>query len=115
MKSFLFTLVIILTVAAQKCKKDREPVIPTCIMNRIEQIKKEPRWNPPAEVREYKYEGKRVFYFTSDCCDQYNEVYNDSCQLLCAPDGGLTGKGDGKCADFFKAAEKVGLVWKDER
>ena len=115
MKSFLFTLVIILTVAAQKCKKDLEPLIPTCIQLKIDQIKKEPRWNPPAEVSEYKYEGKRVFYFTSNCCDQYNQVYDDSCILRCAPNGGLTGKGDGKCNDFFQAAEKVAVVWKDER
>ena len=115
MKSFLFTLVIILTVAAQKCKKDQGSGIPTCIKEKIEQIKKEPRWNPPAEVREYKYQEKRVFYFTSNCCDQYNQVYDDSCNLICAADGGLTGKGDGKCPDFIQAANMVEVVWKDER
>jgi hypothetical protein len=115
MKSILFTLVIFLTIAAQKCKKERGDNIPSCIQQKIDEIKKQPKWNPPAEVYEYKYNGKRVFYFSSNCCDQYNTVYDESCNYVCAPSGGITGKGDAKCADFNSKAEKVRLVWKDER
>lgn len=115
MKSILFTLTIFLTIAAQKCRKDISANIPECIQQKINQIKKEPRWNPPAEVIEYEYMGKRVFYFSGNCCDQYNIVVDDNCNYICAPSGGLTGKGDRKCEDFIANAKKVGLVWKDER
>jgi hypothetical protein len=115
MKSVLFTLVIFLTIAAQKCKKERGDNIPSCIQQKIEEIKKQPKWNPPAEVYEYRYNGMRVFYFTSNCCDQYNAVYDENCNYLCAPSGGITGKGDGKCNDFIEKAEKLRLVWKDNR
>src|SRR5690348_3106905 len=99
MKSVLFTLTIFLTIAAEKCKKEKEDKIPACIQQKIDQIKKEPKWNPPAEVHEYIYNGKRVFYFSSKCCDQYNVVYDENCNYVCAPSGGYTGKGDMKCED----------------
>ena len=83
--------------------------------NRIEEIKKEPKWNPPAQVDEYSYNGKSVFLFSSNCCDQYNMLYNENCETICAPSGGLTGKGDNKCSDFFNTAKYVKLVWKDSR
>ena len=115
MKSVLFTLVIILTIVVQKCTKQADQSSPSCIQSKIDQIKKEPKWNPPAEVYEYNYNGKKVYYFSSNCCDQYNMVYDEQCNAVCAPSGGLTGKGDMKCNDFNEKAEKVKLVWKDER
>ena len=115
MKSILFTLVVFVTIFANKCKKNHAEDIPSCIQRKIDQIKQEPKYNPPAEVHEYSYNGKRVFYFTSNCCDQYNVVYDEQCNYLCAPDGGFTGKGDGKCKDFQTNAKEVRLVWKDNR
>ncbi len=61
MKYYIFIAVILLTVAFQKCHKLPSSTIPTCVQEKIETIKKEPRWNPAAEVKEYKYEGRRVF------------------------------------------------------
>jgi hypothetical protein len=114
MKSLLFTLVIFGVIAAHKCTKEKES-IPSCIQQKINEIKKQPRWNPPAEVYEYRYQGKKVYYVTSDCCDNFNTVYDENCNYLCAPDGGITGKGDRKCADFTEKAERVKLIWKDDR
>jgi hypothetical protein len=115
MKSILFTITILLTVVAQKCNKEKEGKIPVCIQHRIDEIKKQPKWNPPAEVYEYNYNGKRVFYFSSDCCDNFDSVVDENCNYVCAPSGGITGKGDGKCKDFNANAKKVKLVWKDDR
>ena len=89
--------------------------IPVCIQAKIDSIKKLPRFNPPAEVTEYLYNEKRVFIFTSDCCDFFNAVYGENCEYVCAPSGGITGQGDFKCKDFTKNAKLVKLVWKDER
>jgi hypothetical protein len=49
----------------------------------------------------------RVYYYAgSGCCDQLNAVYDAEGEYVCAPDGGFTGRGDGRCpADF------VGIEW----
>lgn len=115
MKSILFTLVIFLTIAAEKCKKEQEEKVPACIQQKIDEIRKQPKWNPSAQVYEYNYNGKRVFYFSGNCCDQFNQVFDENCNYICAPSGGITGKGDRKCDDFNSTAKKVRLIWKDER
>jgi hypothetical protein len=70
---------------------------------------------PPAQVYEYIFNGKTVFLFSSNCCDQYNMAFDEKCNYVCAPSGGITGKGDGKCTDFNAVAKEIRLVWKDER
>ena len=107
-------LLLVLPFANQKCSKARSDV-PVCIQQRINEIKKEPKWNPPAEVNEYEYFGKKVYLFSSPCCDQYNKLYDSDCNVICAPSGGYTGAGDQKCKDFFEKATHLRLVWKDER
>jgi hypothetical protein len=89
--------------------------IPHCIQARIDQIKKEPKWNPPASIDEYLYNGKKVYLISADCCDQFNGMVDESCNYVCAPSGGITGKGDGKCADFDQKAQHLRLIWKDNR
>lgn len=112
MKSYIFTAAVFLLVAAQSLKKESMPL---CIQQKIDEIKEQPKWNPPAEVHEYTYNGKRVFYFSSNCCDRYNQVFDENCVYVCAPSGGATGKGDGKCSDFSTQAQYVKLIWKDDR
>jgi hypothetical protein len=115
MKALLLTSYLLISAAQQQCNKGAAPTIPSCIQARIDTIKQQPRWNPPAEVAEYRYNGKRVFLFSSDCCDQFNQVVDEQCNYICAPSGGITGKGDRKCTDFADKAELVKVVWKDER
>jgi hypothetical protein len=113
MKYLLLLLSSPLLLAAQ-CGKQKNK-IPSCIQQKIDEIKAEPKWNPPAEVNEYIYQGKHVYLFSSNCCDQYNILYDGNCNTICAPSGGFTGKGDGKCSDFNTAAKFVKLLWKDPR
>jgi len=112
-----FILIASLSLLIIRCKNSKElpASLPVCVKNKIEAIKTEHKWNPPAQVAEYNYNGKRVFLFSSDCCDQYNMLYDENCNSLCAPSGGLTGKGDNKCDDFFNTAKYVKLIWKDSR
>jgi len=98
-----------------KTAEDTEIVVPKCIQTKIDSLKKVPRFNPPAEVNEYNYNGKRAFLFSSDCCDNYNVLLDENCNYICAPSGGFTGKGDMKCTDFTEKAKLVKVVWKDER
>lgn len=89
--------------------------IPVCINEKIESFKKEPKQNPPRSVTEYTYRGKKVYYITSPCCDQFSDVLDSNCNLLGHPDGGITGKGDGKLPNFASEITNETLLWKDDR
>ena len=110
----IFLLLAVPLFLNQKCNNAKD-AIPACIQQKIDTIKKEPKWNPPTEVNEYIYEGKQVFLFSSPCCDQYNNLYDKDCNLICAPSGGYTGKGDNKCPEFSSKAKHIRLLWKDDR
>ena len=112
-KRFLIIILLLLTVLS--CGKlNLKKEVPNCIEKKIKQIKNEEVSNPPAQVWEWKTSGKTYYYISSDCCDDYNYLYDDHCNVVCAPDGGITGNGDGKCPDFKNSIQKT-LVWKDER
>ncbi|HZH65499.1 MAG TPA: hypothetical protein VEY10_11470 [Flavisolibacter sp.] len=115
MKIYLLLALAALTGGAQKCGKTATAGVPSCIQQKIDSIKVQPKWNPPATVYQYTYQGKTVYFFSADCCDQYNTVYDESCNYVCAPSGGFAGRGDGKCSDFAQEAKEIKLVWKDDR
>ncbi len=87
--------------------------VPVCIKRMIGKGNKETPPNAPLQVDEYLYEGKKVFLTTAPCCDQFNMLYDSNCQAICAPTGGFTGRGDGKCPDFSKKAKFIKLIWKN--
>lgn len=113
MKSILFAG-FITALLSFECNKNNHDV-PSCVEAKIAALKADPKQNPPAQVDEYLYNGKKVYLLNSPCCDQFNPLYDEDCNLICAPSGGITGRGDGKCADFSSAAKHIRLVWKDER
>jgi hypothetical protein len=115
MKWMILTTLLTLVSLTKQCTKNKESGTPVCIQTKIDSIKNLPKWNPPAEVNEYSYNNKTVYLFSSNCCDQYNIAYDAACNYVCAPSGGFTGKGDGKCPDFESSAKFVRLVWKDDR
>jgi hypothetical protein len=81
----------------------------------IEQFQNTPVGNPPRSVWKYEYRGQIVYYVPPQCCDQFSILYDAAGKVLCAPDGGLTGRGDGKCPDFFQERKNGVLVWQDPR
>jgi hypothetical protein len=85
--------------------------MPTCIKNKIDSFKLKEAHERPQRVVEYTYKGKKVYYVVMPCCDFFNEVYDDKCNYLGSPDGGFTGKGDGKIPDFAEEAKNKKLVW----
>ena len=115
MMKYILLLLALPAVMAKQCSKNNNGNTPPCILQKIEEIKQQPRYNPPAEVNEYEYQGKKTYLFTSDCCDQYIMLYDGSCQYICAPGGGYTGRGDEKCKDFYETAKHIRLIWKDPR
>ncbi|GAB3339065.1 hypothetical protein GCM10027299_51700 [Larkinella ripae] len=87
---------------------------PDCIQRVIEQLRQEVVWNPPASVYRYDFKGQEVYYIPARCCDLPSLVIA-GCDTLCAPDGGFTGNGDGRCPDFAGNAQNRVLIWQDER
>ena len=85
--------------------------IPTCITEMLYPVKDKPTWNQFIRVDSYLYQGKVVYLGTSDCCDQFNSLYDGDCNYICAPSGGFIGTGDGKCTDFSGKATPLGTVW----
>lgn len=118
MKAFInFSILIILSYnLLAGCNKNMLPnKLPNCIENKITIFKSEPKGNPPKSITEYRYKGHKVYYIPAQCCDQYSEVFDENCNLLGHPDGGITGKGDGKLTDFSIEAKNEKLIWKDDR
>ncbi len=109
---------IILFCSLPACNKNsvqNKALIPVCIQNKINIFKNEPKANPPRSIIQYTYKDKRVFYLPAQCCDQFSDVIDENCNLLGHPDGGITGKGDGKLPDFAAEAKDEKLIWKDDR
>ncbi|PJE81048.1 hypothetical protein COU58_04570 [Candidatus Pacearchaeota archaeon CG10_big_fil_rev_8_21_14_0_10_32_42] len=69
--------------------------------------------SPPALIKKCTYNGETVYYYLAGCCDQFNDLYNEQGEKICSPNGGISGKGDGKCQDFQMI--NCELVWEDTR
>jgi len=119
---YLLLLLVFPVLAASECGKKKkstttgnsQPVkdsIPVCVRQMIDKATKDVPTNPPEQVDEYIYHGKKAYLVTAGCCDQYNTLYDDSCKVICSPSGGITGRGDMKCEDFAKTATHVKKIW----
>ncbi len=89
--------------------------LPVCVNVLIEKFKSEPMTNPPRKITRYTYNDKTVYYVPAVCCDNYSDLYNDSCRMMGHPDGGFTGRGDGKLPDFNTNKKDEKLLWSDPR
>lgn len=116
MNPILITLVAVIFATVAGCEKQGIPKdTPSCILQEIKKIQDEEIRNPAGSVWQYEYEGKIVYYIPTYCCDIPSRLFDADCNLICMPDGGYTGKGDGKCSDFLLARKGERLIWKDAR
>ncbi len=90
-------------------------VMPPCIKKKIEKIKSQPKGSSASSVYSYRYKGKTVYLFNAPCCDQFNYLYDENCNIICAPSGGITGRGDNRCPDFTSGSANEQLLWQDNR
>ena len=81
----------------------------------IEVFENQPVANPPLSIWRYVYEGQIVYYVPPRCCDIESTLYDSEGNVLCHPDGGFTGGGDGRCGDFFEKRTDAKLIWQDVR
>ncbi len=124
------TLLLICVIAASCCGPKKTNVTDTadsaspvlsstdtaaCIREMIAGFKNEEKQNPPRKIYSYTYKGQTVYYVTPPCCDFFSDLYDSNCKLIGHPDGGITGRGDGKFPDFEKTKTNEKLVWEDTR
>jgi len=93
----------------------RAEALPQWLNELIDQMELEPPANPPALVAEYTYQDQTVYYVPPSCCDVPSTLYDAEGNVLCHPDGGFTGAGDGLCTDFFDERADERIVWQDPR
>ena len=108
MKSVLVFLFVLFTASCDQTDLISKENCPSCFKSIIDQS------NPPLEIWRYVYNNQLVYLTKPDCCDQYEQVFTSNCSLICAPGGGIAGKGDGKCPDFYDNATNGLLIWKKE-
>lgn len=90
--------------------------IPDWLQQKISEFEAVPPKNPPIEIYRATYKGAIVYYIIPYCCDIMGELYDENGNLICYPDGGISGSGDGQCPDFKAVLGDTGeLVWKDMR
>lgn len=110
-------LVLVLVIFVSSClprkKIDNNKVLPKCIANSIDRLQQEAVQNPQAQVWKWETDRGVYYYFNAPCCDRMSRLVDTHCLQICAPDGGFTGRGDGKCPEFNNV--KKTLIWKDER
>lgn len=82
---------------------------------KIWEFQSQPVTNPPRVVSKAVYGGKTVYYIAAICCDIPSQLLDEDGQLICYPSGGITGRGDGKCASFVVDKSALSTVWQDAR
>ena len=76
--------------------QDRAPTS-AAVQREIRRLAADPTTTSTLQVVRVEYMGEKAFLVTSPCCDQFNYLYDKNGQVLCAPSGGIAGRGDGRC------------------
>jgi hypothetical protein len=97
------------------CSQSTDPGNPNWVDNLIMNFKSQPVGNPPQSIFKYEYKNQIVYFVPAQCCDQFSTLYDKNGTVICLPDGGISGTGDGKCPDFFTERKNEKLIWKDSR
>lgn len=82
--------------------------LPSWLQAHVAQVNAQERYPSVIAVWEWPYQGRTVYEVQPGCCDRFNELYDAKGTYLCAPSGGFTGRGDGKCPDAVAAREAAG-------
>jgi Domain of unknown function (DUF6970) len=114
LKARLFVIIFLIMLLAG-CSQATQSSNPAWVDELIEKIMNDPVGNPPLSVWRYEYNGQVVYFVPAHCCDISSVVYDKVGNVLCAPDGGIAGDGDGKCPDFFTERSGEMLIWQDAR
>ncbi|WP_425478506.1 DUF6970 domain-containing protein [Dyella dinghuensis] len=86
---------------------------PPFVIKLIAQYKSASPGSSPDSVWKYRYRDAMVFYVPRlACCDIMSKLYDVNGNIICHPDGGIAGSGDGKCPGFVKERDGGVLLWR---
>jgi hypothetical protein len=88
--------------------------LPECLQQLVDG---DPDWphtliSPSAYISRCAHKGQVVYYMPAQCCDIPSYVFDKDCNIICSPDGGITGQGDGRCPDFNDVATAGEIIWR---
>ncbi len=115
MRSGCVALLLSLAVTHVGAQSAPRRDLPSWVSALISRLERAPVANPPALIARFTYRGDTVYYLPPRCCDVPSTVFNKAGAVICSADGGMTGGGDGRCADFFETRRDEKLIWRDTR
>ena len=108
-------LLLALAACAPIQKLDCDAVSPArdipWLRTKIAELEKDKDRNGDVQIFRYDYRNRHVFWITGYGDDRPSELYECDGEKICEPDGGITGKGNGKCPDFFGRRENEHRIW----
>jgi len=105
---------LILTLLAASPAALAQTNIPPFVAELIAHYQSVPHDNSPGSIWRYIYKGETFYYVPPLwCCDIPSLLYDTKGNLICRPDGGFAGFGDGKCPDFLEQRSQGELLWSD--
>jgi len=104
--------ILALTVACATDRPVRADAVPEWLAVIIDQLEHPPVTNPPEVIARYTFHGQVVYYVGPRCCDIPSTLYNAEGTVLCSPDGGFSGSGDGRCPDFVAGRSDEKILWR---
>lgn len=111
-----YALLLFVLVVVVGCTPDRPRALPAFLQELTASIEAADVAESPGSIWRYAYKDRTVYYVPPlPCCDRLSTLYDETGEILCAPDGGLTGGGNGQCPDFFELRSAETRVWQDPR
>ena len=98
-------------VRQDQAKMDKIPKWLKKLVHEYEVGKPEDR---PERIVRYTYRNGFVFFLESKCCDRFDDLYDIGGKQICSL-GGKTGRGDGKCPEFFRERKDEKVIWEDTK
>ncbi len=97
------------------CASHGEETLPEFVIDLIADSENGRMVGRVTQIWRVRFKGKSFYYVVPECCDQVTTLYDQHGTFLCAPSGGLSGMGDGKCSGMSPIPGKPVLVWDDKR
>lgn len=119
-RSILFAFVLA-SLSFSACEReDLYPEIPDCVQVKIpgqeDSSDHENRIMAPADlvsIYRYKNNTKSYFELVYVTRDGFTELYDQNCEYVCSPNGGVWGGGAGDCPDWLDIDDRE-LLWQQE-
>jgi hypothetical protein len=92
-----------------------ESAEPAWINSLVAELNSKPVLDSPESISQYLYKGKIVYYFAPACCGKMSNLYDEQKNIICKPDGGDDGRGDGKCPGFTAERKHGKIIWEENR